>query len=149
MFKRNKNTSPLGELDQLGVEVIRASLPADEEVEKAASSPFLFTRVMADIQSRDKAGVRRSALDGGYARERYRASIWAYRLRFVVAVLFVFGAMGFWVVRAKLVPLAGDERVASEARLTACSVSNRDKCTISTEDVLQLLVSGSNQEVGK
>lgn len=147
MFKRNKNSSSLGELDRLGAEIIRASVAGDEEIKQAAASPLLFTRVMADIRSQDKAGAERRVTDGGYAGAR--ASIWMYRLRFAVAVLLVFGAMGFWAVRAKLAPAAGYAHIAGEARLTACSVSNRDKCTISTEDVLQLLVSGSNQEVGK
>ncbi|HEY6328174.1 MAG TPA: hypothetical protein VI756_02475 [Blastocatellia bacterium] len=150
MFRRSKNPASYNDLDRLGTEIVRASVPSDEEVEKASSSPFIFERVKLGVASRNTA--ERPARGAGYDKGRSGFSVWMNGLRLAVAMIVVFCALGFWVLR--LIPAPeGDMRAgapaAPEARLTACSISNRDKCVISTEDVVELLASGSNQEVGK
>ena len=59
MFKAKSQRNE--ELDRLGKIVLRSAVAAEEDVEAAATSPFLFTRVRAAI-----AGEQRLQEEGGW-----------------------------------------------------------------------------------
>ncbi len=54
MARRERNQNE--RLDRVGRDVLRASVLADEEAGNFAQSPFLFTRIQAQIESERQAG---------------------------------------------------------------------------------------------
>jgi hypothetical protein len=149
MFRKNKKR--LSDLDSLGTEIIRAAAVSDQETESSASSPYLFARVRAEIETRKK-------LDAGLTEPMPMlapgAVIFAMfkpgKLKLGLAAFLVVAATGFWTVWARSMSQPTSQ-VSSpqEVGLTACSLSNADKCVISTNDVVQLVVNGNSREPGK
>jgi hypothetical protein len=157
--KTNQQLLP-GELDRLGTEVIRAAALSDQETERSASSPFLFTRVRAEIDSRKRleAGVREPKQARGSAGVGFIVGT----LKLSLATLLVLVATAFWTLRTRSMEQSryqwwdqsGGQSVPkpkapSEVGLTACSLSAADKCVISTNDVVQLVVNSNSREPGK
>jgi hypothetical protein len=149
-----------GELNRLGTEVVRAAALSDQETERSASSPFLFTRIRAEIDARKRleAGVRERKPVRGVG----GAGLIVGTLKLSLATLLVLVATAFWTVRTRSMEQAryqwwdqyGGQPVPkaiapSEIGLTACSLSAADKCVISTNDVVQLVVNSNSREPGK
>ncbi|MGH9763069.1 MAG: hypothetical protein ACREDR_26690, partial [Blastocatellia bacterium] len=113
--------------------------------------PYLYNRIRSAIESAQNA-----------ERQKPNSSplgvLAAGRLNIALASLSLLVTGCFWLIRIRPQPagpgllrppaVAGVGGLSAD-RLTACSISSKDKCVISTEDVLQLLVSQKLQEQGK
>lgn len=148
MFKR-KRQDENELLDRLGTEVVRAAELDAGAPGAGTPSPYLYNRI-------------RSAIESAQGAERHKpvssplGVLAAGRLNIALAGLSLLVAGWFWLIRIRpqapgpgVFPAAGSIGRLSADRLTACSISSKDKCVISTEDVLQLLVSQKLQEQGK
>ena len=146
MFKRRSKEENV-RLDALGRDVIRSAALDTAETRYSAS----YNRVRLAIET-EKTARRQTTV------APVLQILAMGRFKVELAALAVFAAVCFWVVRihpptpaAQLYPAPRVAGVGgfSPEKLTACSISSKDKCVISTEDVLQLLVSRKLQEQGK
>jgi hypothetical protein len=153
MFRKKKKRLSHTELDDLGTEIIKAAALGDQETQESASSQFLFARVRAEIDARKKrdAGSSNSrAMLAPVSGESIFGRFELGKLKLGLAALFVVAATGFWTVWARSIGRPASRVSApQEAGLTACSLSNADKCVISTNEVVQLVVNGNSREPGK
>jgi hypothetical protein len=147
MFRR-RSKDENKRLEMLGREVVRAAAIDVEEPTETAASHYLYSRVRAAVEASEHAGRPPVApLLDVFA---------TARLTVAAAALSLFATVCFWLIRLhpsspRLPPSKVDASVGvlPADKLTACSISSKEKCVISTEDVLQLLVSQKLQEQGK
>ncbi|HVF89440.1 MAG TPA: hypothetical protein VNH22_05200 [Blastocatellia bacterium] len=138
------------ELDRIGQEILRVATMSDEECDQAVSSPFLLARVRARIAAEKE-------------RRETGTTAWmsffpVLRRAIPVMILITLSAVGAsWYLQTAgpvdrpsdntvLYPDPHGERVAP---ISACAISTKDECSISTDDVLATLVNGERQEVQK
>ena len=133
MFRGSKINKDSERLDCIGNEALRAAAMSDEEADRAALSPFLYSRVLSRIEAErqtDAGGswIMSIALPG--------RAVSAFALAAMLAVA------TFWVAssrsdRVEAGPASGS--TAAAGVVSACSLSSTDECAISTEDVLATL----------
>lgn len=138
MSGRNIDRSKDLQFDSLASEIVRAAVPADKEAESAADAPFLFVRVKAKIadQQSDESALPYSP--------SFFTKFAALRIAFAVIALVV--SAGFWVARAR--SLSNNEPLTptpQTAGISACSISNGQQCSISTNDVIQAVIGTGSQ----
>jgi hypothetical protein len=144
MFKRKRNRET--QMDSLAAEATRSAALSDDESEAAIASPLFFSRIRASIEKGKKhvkpAESRRPLLTVG-------------TVKLALSGFMIIAAIAFWLARLPVMaghayapkPIAqGPE---PRTPLTACSISAVTACTISTGDVLQLLLSQNIQELPK
>jgi len=141
MIGNNKDRSSREDVDLLGVELIRAAALTERDAEEAVSSPFLFSRVRAEIEARKGFSIKAPKKKWPI---HFAGDLLLGAVRLSIAAGLVVGATVFWTVWARSVgqtqPQSAPRRVAG---ITACSLSDADKCIISTTEVVQLVVSGN------
>lgn len=134
MFWKKKNQSHDELLDRAGKSVARASGINDSEADQVASSPFLYARLRARIETERK---QRTEPDGNWlaAFKIARRAIPALALVAIAAVVSLWSASTDHPVS----PSPGGAKVEVTyplAPITACSLSSSDECAISSEEVL-------------
>jgi hypothetical protein len=147
MFRGKKNQAQKGRLDEVGREILRISATGDEAADEAASSPFLLARVRARIAV-EKEARERSSND-------WLSIIPAFRRAIPVMALIALSAVGgYWYLQPVLpveqfnnsIELYPDPQSPQMSAVSACSISTKDECAISTEEVLATLVNQERQE---
>lgn len=147
MFGGKKDRMEDDRLDRLGQEILRAAAMSEDDVASADSSPFLLARIRAQIAAEKE---RREA-----ASDQWLLIFPAFRRAVPVMILVALSAVGAsWYLQPVapvepsrevdlLYPDPHDRRLAA---VSACAISNKDECAISTEEVLATLVSEERQE---
>jgi hypothetical protein len=148
MFWSKRENKKEKDLDQFGRMVVRASALSDSEAEEAVSSPFLLDRIRARIAEEQKSPARP---DYGWeqmllAARRVLPAMAAVAI-IAVGLLLVAG------MRAQSSPLTGNVSDHPQlpgdflmAPVAVCSLSNKEQCAISTNEVIATIVSNNKQE---
>ncbi len=147
MFGWKKRDTQEKQLDSIGRDILRAAALSDEECDEAASSPFLLTRVRARIAAERERREQPS--------DAWASILPVFRRAIPVMILIAVSAVGAsWYVRP-VAPVGRsnnyiepypDPHNPRMAAVSACAISSRDECAISTEDVLATLVNEASQE---
>jgi hypothetical protein len=144
MFKRKKSRET--QMDSVAAEVTRTAALTDDESEAAIASPLFFSRLRATIE-RDKKLFEPA---------EYRGPLLTVGIvKLALSGLVIIAAVAFWLARLPVMagpayaPKLDAHEAERRAPLTACSISAATACTISTGDVLQLLLSENIQELPK
>jgi hypothetical protein len=157
MFGREKqreaeiHPDQIAGVDRLGRQIVRAAGLSDDECDQAASSPMLYARIHAQI-AREQSGTR--DLYGSW----FGMILAAWRAIPVMAIITIIAAGLFWLVSAsnKAERPRGPEvaRVQSASAeglgpVSACSISSKEECGISTEDVLATMIDQGREDSGR
>jgi hypothetical protein len=138
-------------VDLLGRQIVRAAGLSDDECNEAASSPRLYARIRAQI-AREQSGKRE--LYGSWL----GMILAAWRAIPVMAIITIVAAGLFWLASA---PSKADRPRAPEVARTqsagaeglgpvsACSISSKEECGISTEDVLATMIDHGREDSGR
>jgi hypothetical protein len=141
MFWKKRERVEDKELDRIGRGVLWSASASESDADRVAASPFLYARIAARI---DEQARRGAAADSWFAvfAEAKRATA-ALALVAVVA----FGASWFSTGnRPATQPVAATSGPsASEAPVSACSLSSADECAISNDDVLATMFAGEEE----
>jgi len=149
MLSRKKHDAQ-EELDRIGREVLRVAAMSDEESDEAVSSPFLLARLRARIAAENE---RREM-----GTTAWLSLIPVLRRAIPIMILVTLSAVGAsWYIQsvrsgeqpATNIGLYPDPRGERMAPISACAISTKDECSISTEEVLATLVNGERQEAQK
>jgi hypothetical protein len=133
MFRGRKLNKDGERLDRIGTEALRSAAMSDEETDRAAFSPFLYTRVLNRIEAERQKDARGGSILNMAAAGR---AVSAFALAAIIAVA------TFWIASSRVKPVAaGPANGPTEATgvVSACSLSSTDECAISNEDVLATL----------
>lgn len=122
-------------LDELGKQLLKASTLTDEELNKLANSPFLYSKIQANI----KAKGQTENLNNGFAI--------LFLARYAVPALFcvaLFSLTAFWLNDLPVPPVndTSDDFLATElisAPVTVCNISTKSECSVSNNDVLSIV----------
>jgi hypothetical protein len=144
MFGRKKRHAPESELDKLGSALVGASRATDDEVEAAMSSPLLYSRIQAAIESRRRAPAEPPGAWLGFLAAA-KLAVPAMALLALVA-----GSVPWFASRmSRDVPsVAATESepgIVSFAA-SACALSDNQECAISSNEVLATIFAEQNQE---
>jgi hypothetical protein len=147
MFWRKKNRDE--EMDRFGKTVVRATAISDTEAEAAASSPFLYARIRERITEEKRRQIE----------TENSLFLLAFDIRhafpaLVAVAIFAIGLFWFSISTGSLLPRSGnrsDSQSGASANLfapvTICSISNKEECAVSTNEVLTTIFSSRNQEI--
>ena len=136
MFERREKPPSLTNADEMGKRIVRAGSLNEKDAEQAVSAPFLFARVRANIAEESSKRQSRSGILQGRFMDLAELAL---------AVLVVAAAGVFWSSRAQsLTATPVSPKPDTVVTLTACSVSASDRCVISTGQVVQLVMNGTN-----
>ncbi|HWC77244.1 MAG TPA: hypothetical protein VG778_07275 [Blastocatellia bacterium] len=154
-MKSNKEPNE-NRLDEAGSALLREARATDDEVEAAASSPFLYARIQAAIAEQKE---RANASNGRWLSllARPRLAIPAMALAAICAVslpLLAGGAkraayrpQGFVNEESvTTIPVAPGDLTAVTVAASACALSNNQECAISDNEVLATIFAEENQE---
>lgn len=137
MFSRKRRQAPDERLDDLGKSVVRAGGISDEDTEAIASSPFLYARLRARIES-DR---RRDA----EPRVGWLATLLVARRAIPALVLVAALALGAFRLAETNSDIDSAPVGARNDNLNrvvvggTCALSSTEECAISTEEVLATL----------
>jgi len=129
-------------IDRLGRNIVRAAALSDEECDQVASSPMLYARIRAQIAQEQAGGTTPY---GSW----FAMILAAWRAIPVMAVIAIVAAGVFWwsgaagKVHRVPSPEAGSTQNSGAEGLgpvSACSISSKEECGISTEDVLATMI---------
>ncbi len=133
-------------LDGLGKLLLKSAALSDEEADQAASSPLLYSRLRANIM---KETLKRSeASDNWFA-------IWSIA-RYAVPVmvgLAVITFSSFWILDThpqQVITSTSPSYLPSDiniAPVTACSISSKSECIVSSNDVLSIVFQEQTREI--
>ena len=141
MFWRKKTDTIGQRLDEAGSALIHAARASDEDVEAAASSPLLFSRIRASIGERQEG--RWFELFAAA-----RLAIPAMALLAIVATSLPWLAGGSGrSVRARRVRAVAAEPEIVPFAATACALSTAQECAISNNEVLATIFADDIQEI--
>jgi len=142
------NPERIAEMDRLGRQVVRAAGLTDAECEAAASSPLLYARIRARIAREESAKAYGSW--AGIILAAWRAIPVMAIIALVATGLFWFSdtrkpraAGGRWheSPTEMLLPDVEPGRLGLvSAPVSACSISAREECVVSSEDVLATMI---------
>ena len=148
MFWSKRDNKKEEGLDQFGRIVVRASALSDSEAEEAVSSPLLLKRIRARIAEEQKIQARP---DYGWEQILLVARR-ALPAMAAVAIIAV-GLLLLAGMRSQSSPIAGNPSDQQQlpgnfimAPVAVCSLSNKEQCTISTNEVIATIVSNNKQE---
>lgn len=141
------NQSSNDPLDRLTKAVARAGGMSEEDAERVASSPFLHTRLRAEIESERR---RRASQGGGW----FTTVLVASRAIAVLVVVTVAAVATFWLSKDNAPVTAPPMSASSDdiARIVTggtCALSTTEECAISTDEVLATLFSENGAEEPK
>ena len=123
-------------LDRLAASVSRAGGIGDKDAEKIGSERFLFTRILARIESDRRSSTAQRA--GWFT--PFPIAVRAIAVLFLVTIG---AAVAFWFSRANptvhRVANSAADNVGRVVTGGACALSATDECAISTEEVLATL----------
>jgi hypothetical protein len=129
-------------LDRAGEAILRAARASQEEVNSAAAAPFLYARIRARLaESKAPAPFYQSLIMFSVVRR-------AIPVLALMAVLAIF-SYNFAARKAPAAapsfqdPSAYVPIVDSNAPVSACSITSRTECSVSTSDVMALLVNSN------
>ncbi|MBI3650315.1 MAG: hypothetical protein HY231_04640 [Acidobacteria bacterium] len=137
------------QLDQAGRQLLRAARASDAEVDAALASPFLYARIRARLGEANRNPAQPFS-PGALLALVFRRAI---PLLMLVALLAV-GAYQF-IGKARspqsLQPSLADQNILlpisePKAPVTACSITSRSECVVSTDDVVALLVNAKERQ---
>ena len=142
-------------LNRAGREVLRAACATDDEIQKAAASPFLYAKIRAGVEreKQQPQSLPESRLLWLVARQAIPA----------LALIAVIAFSAFWMFGrdATASPDLSLTNIATNATppsailtnnqpsliTSACSLAAKDECSVSTSDVVAILMQrGDNQE---
>ena len=147
MFGGKKDHIQDDRLDRIGREILRVAAMDDDEVVSADSSPFLFSRVRARIAAEKEEREKMS--------DQWLLIFPAFRRAIPVMVLVALSAVGAsWYSQTDsparqsrnedvLYPDPHSQRFSA---ISACAISSKEECAISTEEVLATLVNEGRQK---
>lgn len=151
MLEKRKKDLLADRLDSAEHTVIRLGSLSDAEAEAVASSPYLFERIRARIEA--EAAKPDSGTSGALPPNPWRAWVaWSLggfvggfaKLKIGLAILALAVSTAFWIDRMRSMDAPMESNSASPpiqtAGISACALSNVDRCAISTSDVLQLVI---------
>jgi hypothetical protein len=128
-------------LDRAGEAILRAACARQEEVSSAAAAPFLYARIRARLaQSQAPAPFYPSLIMFSVVRR-------AIPMLALMAVLAIF-SYNFAARKEPEPPRFQDESAyvpiaEPNAPVSACSITSRSECSVSTGDVMALLVNSN------
>jgi hypothetical protein len=133
-------------LDKAGQAILRAACASDEEVNSAVAAPFLYARVrarMADCKKNPPVPFYQSLMIFSVVR---------YALP-VLAIIALLAVSSYKFAGKPATP--GNNRVDNTvpltihdpgAPVTACSITSRTECVVTTDDVVALLVNSNERQ---
>jgi hypothetical protein len=139
-------------LDRTGQEILRAACASEEQVNSAVAAPFLYARIRARVaDSKKNPPVP-------FYQSLMIFSVVRYALP--VLALIAFLAVGSYKFIGKTAPLNNSvvnntQRIDNtvpltihdpNAPVTACSITSRTECVVSTDDVVALLVNSTERQ---
>jgi hypothetical protein len=157
MFGREKHReaeiSPdqIAGVDRLGRQIVRAAGLSDDECDQAASSPMLYARIRAQI-AREQSGA--TEIYGSW----FGMILAAWRAIPVMAIITIIAAGLFWLAspsnkadRPRTPGVAWTQSTRAEGLdpVSACSISSKEECGISTEDVLATMIDQGREDSGR
>jgi hypothetical protein len=157
MFGREKHReaeiSPdqIAGVDRLGRQIIRAAGLSDDERDRAASSPMLYARIRAQI-ALEQSGT--TEIYGSW----FGMILAAWRAIPVMAIITIIAVGLFWLASAsnKVDRPRGPEVAPAQSAsaeglgpVSACSISSKEECGISTEDVLATMIDQGREDGGR
>lgn len=124
-------------LDELGKQLFKASTLTNEELNKLANSPFLYSKIRANIKAKTQDSTEN--LNNGFAI--------LFLARYAVPALFcvaLFSLTAFWLNDLPVPPVndTSDDFLATElisAPVTVCNISTKSECSVSNNDVLSIV----------
>jgi hypothetical protein len=133
-------------LDRAGDAVLRAARASQEEIQAALSSPFLYARIRARMRD-DKRIPPVSFYQSLMMFSLFRRAIPILALIAVLAV----GSYNFAARKAPVqTSYAGEPAYLPvsdpNTPVTACSITSRTECVVTTQDVLALLVNSDERQ---
>ena len=143
MIGNKKSRKSDKQLDRLGRELVRASTSDEVEVEAAASSPFLYTRIRARINAE---------LERRVERESWLAVLGiVWRVVPAMALVAVFALIMFVSARLNRQPsvASNDYTLLSTSSTEVENVVFADTRNMSSDDVLATIVSEDEQEASR
>jgi hypothetical protein len=132
-------------LDRAGDTVLRAARASEEEIQAALASPFLYAKIRARM--RDDKRVPPISF--------YQSLMFSLLRRAIpILALIAILAVGSYNFAGRKAPVqtnfAGEPAYlpVSEPNtpVTACSITSRTECVVTTQDVLALLVNSSERQ---
>ena len=134
MYGKNAREIPDEKLDRLASAVVRAAARGDDEAERVAASPFLYTRIAARIEERRAQG------DEGWLAAlavAWRAvPAMALVAALASALLLWFGVSGATGAQSQ----SGFEAISDTRGTGVVSTVLSDNSSLSREEVLQIVV---------
>lgn len=131
-------------LDELGKQLFKASTLTEEELSKIADSPFLYSKIKANIKAKTQDSTE--SLNNGFAI--------LFLARYTVPALFciaLFSLTAFWINDLPVPPVndTPDDFLATEfisAPVTVCNISTKSECAVSSNDVLSIVFQEQSSE---
>lgn len=137
-------------LDKAGQAILRAACASDEEVNAAIAAPFLYARIRARVaESKKNPPVPFYQSLMIFSVVRYALPVLA-----IIALLAVSSYKFTGKLAGKSVP-PGNNLVENTmpltihdpgAPVTACSITSRTECVVTTDDVVALLVNSNERQ---
>jgi hypothetical protein len=144
MFRKKNERATVEELYQIGRSVLWSAAASNDEADKVAGSPFLFTRIAARI---DEEQRRRSAIDTGWllALSEAKRALAALALVAIAAFGLLWFSTGSGPQKTR--QARNDAMEIRPVSVSACSLASADECAISNNDVLAtMFAEGGAQE---
>lgn len=128
-------------LDELGKQLFKASTLTEEELSKIADSPFLYSKIKANIKAKTQTSTEN--LSNGFAI--------LFLARYAVPALFcvaLFSLTAFWIADLPASSINdtpndnSDDFLVTEfisAPVTVCNISTKSECAVSSNDVLSIV----------
>jgi hypothetical protein len=133
-------------LDRTGQALLRAACGSEEEVNGAAAAPFLYARIRA------RMAAAKAPAAGPFYQSLMMFSVArrAIPVLALMAILAIF-SYNFAAKKAPVSPSFQDESAylpinEPNAPVSACSITSRTECAVSTDDALALLVNSNERQ---
>ena len=143
--ERDEGVDPgqMAGIDRLGRQIVRGATLSDDECDIVVSSPMLYARIRAQIAT-EQAG----------AEDQYHSWLGmilaAWRAIPVMAIVAIIAAGFLWFAsepnRAKDVAHPTISGPEGPGPVSACSISAKEECGISTEDVLATMIDQQGED---
>jgi hypothetical protein len=152
MFGRETNrreqihSDQIAAFDRLGRQIVRAAALSDDECEQASSSHMLYVRIRAQIIS------EQSQRTDPYS-SWFGMILAAWRAIPIMALVAIVAAGLFWLAgaqhKARDVAHVTSSGFEGLGQVSACSITSKEECGISTEDVLATMIDQGREDSGR
>jgi hypothetical protein len=150
MMKKENTEKRHQILDKTGREILLAAQATDAEVEAAVASPFLYAKIRARMQEEQQASTQ----------PFYQSFMLFAVMRRAISILAVIAVLALcsYTFTGKPAPPQNPALTISidrsllisppetKAPVTACSITSRSECVVSTDDVVALLVNSHERQ---